>query len=517
MHRTVSALLVLALAGCGDEVRYDDSARGAPADCPPTAGGEQGTPDELSELMAEVIAPRICERVLGTFVGLPGEETHDGAAGGRDPSVGRWWIRRCESRVSDGQLFVSFGGPGWTWLDRESMGFRVRQYLRMDAQAAFSASLHIGYDRRARVASVWLRPQPGVRAVVEPTGLVRAEATGVFSAMLGGLLGLAGESPDARARTQAAQEGSQRLAAQLQTGFSVTFALETEQLDFMLGQLPRGAVPERPWEHDGRPWLINERSGVWPGGVDVIGPLPADAGQLTLEVELEEGQGAQIRRVCADALHAWLDAAWGGRQPAPLSAGAVVATVTTRRAPETHHLSALECPALLVVSTTDGAGTPAQARYRVRSSSARENAPPLLSSPAPSEPARAARLQIRSVLINPRDPAGRAWDTVGGEPDPYVVISSVREGREIHRTPTIQDRREARFDQWLPSPVLAASFPLRVVVYDEDVGGDEVIGATQIDPSVLAGGDVELTLDLVSRGERTGQTGILRLRVQPQP
>lgn len=518
MKRTVTLVLALALAGCGDEVRYDGTARTSPEECEPTAGGEQGTPDELSELMAEVIAPRICDRVLGSFIGLPGEETHEGAEGGQDASVGRWWIRRCEARVVDRQLQVSFGGPGWTWLDRESMGFRVRQYLRMDAQASFTASLHIGYDARTRIASVWLRPQPGVRAAVEPTGLVQAEATGVFSSMLGGLLNLAGESANDRARTQAAQEGSQRLAGQLQTGFTVTFTLDTEQLDFMLGQLPRGVVPVRPWPSAGTPWLVNERSGVWPGGIDVLGPLPEDAGQVTLEAELEEGQGMLIRRVCADAMHAWLDAAWAGRNPASLN-GATVATLTTPHAPQTISLSALDCPALLVVTTTDGARTPALARYRVTSLTAREAAPPAVTSPPPPPPAgtaTAVRVQIRSVMIHPRNAAGGEWDVMGGEPDPYVVVTSVREGRELHRTPTLDDVREGRFDQWIPVAVPAASLPLRVVVYDDDVAGDEVIGAAQIDATVLNGGEQDLSLDLRSRGENGGQTGVLRIRVQPQ-
>ncbi|MCB9592377.1 MAG: hypothetical protein H6719_06575 [Sandaracinaceae bacterium] len=521
MNKVVIATLILALAGCGDEVRYDETRGTArPTDCEPTAGGEQGTPDDLSELMAEVIAPRICDRVLGSFIGLPGEETHEGPEGGLDPSVGRWWIRRCEAQVVGGRLNIAFGGPGWTWLDRESMGFRVRQYLRMDASASFTASLHIGYDPRSRVASVWLRPQPGVRAVVEPTGLVQAEATGVFSSVLGGLLNMAGGSPSDQARTQAAEEGSQRLAATLQTGFSVTFELDTEQLDFMLGQLPRGATPQRPWPSNGIPWLVNERSAVWPGGIDVLGPIPADVGQVSLEIELEEGQGMLVRRVCADAMHSWLDAAWGGRNPPSLN-GATIATLTSAHAPQTVALTALECPALLVVTTTEGAQTPAFARYRVTSETAREAAPPAVAAPAPPTPipaggVRAVRIQIRSLVINGRDAAGDEWDVLGGDPDPYVVVTSVREGREIHRTPTIDDSREPRFDQWIPSSIPASSLPLRVVVYDDDVGGDEVVGAASIDASVLSGGETDLSLPLMSRGENAGQTGTLRIRVQPQ-
>ena len=55
-----------------------------------------------------------------------------------------------------------------------------------------------------------------------------------------------------------------------------------------------------------------------------------------------------------------------------------------------------------------------------------------------------------------------------------------------------------------------------MVVYDDDVGGDEVVGAASIDASVLSGGETDLSLPLMSRGENAGQTGTLRIRVQPQ-
>ncbi len=521
--RNVAAWMVgLALVACGD-VRYVEREPTAAEACEPTSGGEEGSADELSELMAEMIAPRICDRVLGSFIGLPGEETHDGAAGGRDPSVGRWWIRRCEARVEGGRLQVVFGGPGWTWLDRESTGFRVRQYLRFDAAASFTASLHLGYDGRTRIASVWLRPQPGVRAVIQPTGLVQAEATSVFSSMLGGLLSMAGESASDRARTQAASEGSDRLSERLQAGFTVTYQLDSEQMDFMLGQLPRGVTPERPWDAGGVTWIVNERSTVWPGGVDVVGPIPEDAGQVTFDAELEEGGTTVIRRVCADRMHRWFDAAWAGREPAALTAP-TVATLTATGAPTSIDLAPMGCPTLLVVTLQDGARVPSTLRYRVVSRAARASSggeasasPSQAATAQPTaRPPRAFRLQIRSLLIEAQDPDGDDWDVVGGDPDPYVVITSVRQGRELHRTPVVEDSREPRFDQWLPSAVAMSALPVRLVVYDDDVGGDEVIGVALIEASNLEAGEADLTLDLHARGGSGRRSGVIRLRVQPE-
>lgn len=516
--RTITAgILVLTLASCGD-VAYGEGERG---ECGESSGGEEGTADELSELMAEVIAPRICDRAIGGFIGLPGEESSEGADGGRDPSVGRWWIRRCEASVNDGRLRVAFGGPGWTWLDRESMGFRVHQYLRFDASASFSASLRVGYDGRTRIASVWLRPEPGVSARVEPQGLVRAEATGLFSSMLGGILDLTGNSPHDQARQTVTDEGSQRLIDRLQSGFTVTFLLDTEQMDFMLGQLPRGVAPRRPWDADATTWLINERSAVWPGGVDVLGPIPADAGATRVDLELEQGDGAIVRRVCAPEVHQWLDAAWSGSNPRPLH-GAEVAEFSSTGAPQTVSLSALDCPALLVVTPRPGSTAPSMLRYRVTSQEEiAERAPPgpeVTHRPPVAAPARptALRIQIRSVSITELN-GGNAWDMFNGDPDPYVVVTSIPRGTEVHRTRAIDDSREASFEVSLPRAVPLDDLPLRFVVYDEDVAGDEVVGAADLESSSVGTQPTELALELRSQGAQPRRTGMIRVRIARAP
>ena len=518
--------VVFVLVGCG-QVAYDQPPQ-AQAQCPDTAGGEAGNPEELSELMSELIAPRICDRVVGSFIGLPGDEGHEGPEGGIDPSVGRWWIRRCTAEVVDGQLRVGIGGPGWTWLDRESTGFRVRQYLRFEAEATFTASLSVGYHGRTRIASIWLRPAPGVIAQVRPVGLVRAEATGVFSAMIGGILDLTGSSANDRAQQQATEEGSQRLQERFANGFTVTYQLDSEQMDFMLGQLARGQTPVRPWQPTGIPWRVNERSSIWPGGMDVLGPVAEDAGEVILEVELEEGDGAVVRRMCADELNHWLDAAWSGQQAAQPT-GEQVAQLRASHAPQTLRLSALECRSVFLVTPTEQASIPAVLRYRVTSADARPTASgntavaqagessvglPSNGSIPPARP-RSVRLQIRSVSVASRNGSGSAWDVFGGEPDPYVVVSSIPQRRELERTEPIDDSREARIDRWLPSPLRAEDFPLRFVVYDEDTMNDEVVGTADLEASAMRDSQVDITVDLRSQGESPVQTGVLRIRLQP--
>jgi len=525
--------IIVALASCAlacGTVAYDG--QGSPGnhdpECQQTSGGDQGTADELSELLAEVLAPRICEQVTGAFIGMPGEDGHEGPAAGLDPSVGRWWIRQCRAEVVDGRLGVAIGGSGWTWLDRESTGFRVRQYLRFDAAATFSASLHVGYDARTRIATVWLRPAPGVTAQVTPQGLVRAEATGVFSSVLGGILDLTGSSASDRARAQAAEEGSTRLRDKLATGFTVTYALDSEQMDFMLGELSRGQVPERPWPTTGAAaWIVNERSAVWPGGMDVVGPIPANAGELALDVVLEEGESAALRRVCEVDLARWLDGAWNGTGGAA-QPGDTVSTLNAVGQTSTLRLESRECRSFLIVTPGAAASIPVMARYRVV---------PVPTSPAgggttvalePGTPgygtsstvvtpsgASAVRLEIRSASIAAQTPSGSSWDIVGGAPDPFVVVTSIPLRREIDRTQATDDSREVRIDRRLPGALRLSDFPIRFLVYDEDVTSDELIGVADVDASAVRAGTVDLVLPLRSEGQTPVATGTLRVRFTP--
>lgn len=528
-------LAVAVLLGCGN-VAYDEAhpSPSGGSGCAETAGGEEGTADELSELMSELIAPRICERVTGSFIGMPAEEGHEGTAAGLDPAVGRWWIRRCAAEVDQGRLHVGIAGPGWTWLDRESAGFRVRQYLRFEAEAAFSASLHVGYDSRTRIATVWLRPVPGVQAQVRPTGLVRAEATGIFSSMLGGILDLTGSSASDRAQQQAAEEGSQRLRDKLASGFTVTYQLDNEQMDFMLGQLDRGQTPERPWPTGSSAWLVNERSAIWPGGLDIVGPIPAGAGEMVLDVELEEGDGAVLRQVCASTLHRWLDAAWGGGDPGSPE-GQRVADLNGSRAPQSVRFAANECSSLLLITPRERTSLPVMLRYRVAplfepspdtdggSSGAvarvgdpggRTTASISGSSSIDAVP-QTVRIQIRSVSVTAENGSGSDWDMFGGDPDPYVVVTSIPQGRQVDRTAVADDSREASFERWLPGALRREDFPLRFVVYDEDVTGDEVIGTADLESSQIRAQSMDLTMDLRSQGRTPRRTGTLRLRLEP--
>ncbi len=502
---------------------------GNPAPAPPSTSGGASTAapsnagaattaadDEVRALVTQALTPQMCPRLLNSFIGLPGEGSATGPAAGTLPSAGRWWIRSCDARVDGDRLVLSMGGPGWTWIDRETSGFRVRQYLLFEAQAELGADVAVGYDRARRVASLWMRPAEGVRATITPRGVVSAEPTGFFSTLLGGVAAVTGNSVSDRARQQAGELGSTMLRDRLGAGFTMTFSLATHQVDFMVGALQRGEVPQRPWPDTAHaPWVVNQRSTVWPGGLDVVGPIEAPAGaRVGLDVELEEGDGATVRASCAEPLVRYFDARFRTPDVAPaapppaatvveLSAGAGPQHVTL---PDV--LPGAPCPMLVTISPRGGS-LPARLRYRV--------APEAASAVTATGPRR-VRIQIAGATVSHESPSGHAWDMVGGEADQVVVTASVPLGREIDRTPVAADHDTATWGRWLPGAYeLSRDLPLRFSVFDDDATTRELIGVADLDQAHVPQGSGELSLPLRSEGAVPRQTGTLRLRVEALP
>ncbi len=518
---SITAVLALtaSIAGCltgGPSTSAND-----PPTTSNTTSGSTSTPqtssgavdDEVRALVTQALTPQMCPRLLNSFIGLPGEGSATGPAAGTLPSAGRWWIRSCQARVEGDRLVLAMGGPGWTWIDRETSGFRVRQYLLFDAQAELGADVAVGYDRTRRVASLWMRPAEGVRATITPRGVVSAEATGFFSTVLGGVAAVTGNSVSDRARTQAGELGSTMLRDRLGAGFTMTFSLESNQVDFMVGALARGEVPQRPYPNTAHaPWMINQRSTVWPGGLDVVGPIDVSQGPVGLDVELEEGDGATVRATCAEPLVRYFDARFrapdtASAAPPPaqsvveLSAGAAPQHVTI---PST--LAGAPCPVLLTIAPR-GANLPARLRYRVA-----PEAPSAATGPAAP---RRVRIQIMSSTVSRENASGHAWDLVGGEADQQIVTASVPLGREIDRTPVSADHETATWTRWLPGAYeVARDLPLRFSVFDDDTTTRELIGVADLEAARITAGVTDLTLPLRTEGAVPRQLGSLRLRLE---
>jgi hypothetical protein len=536
---TVALMLALGLGACGPSPtrQADETGDGArTGGGSGTSGGETGSSGggssvtaegDLGTLLVDVVTPRLCDSLRGSFIGLPGEGGHTGPAAGTDPTVGRWWIRECTATERNGRLDLAIRGTGWSWTDRESMGFQVRQYLRFDASARFTASMEMAYDRPNRIVTIWMRPQGAVEANVTPRGLVEARATGVLSGMLGGLLALGGSSPNDQARQQVAQEGSQRLRDRLGAGFTVTYAMAQEQMDFMVGALERGQLPERPYPPEaGIVWSVNQRLAVWPGGLDVIGPIDGNRGAHTLDFHLEEGEQALVDAVCAADFEVFYDHVLQGVAASPPS-GQRVLDVAQLGRQERVTLPTMACPTLLLVTTRPNATMPVRARVRVfegahgaaasaaATSSTAGTGAAATTAGTPSA-GRPMRVRLTGMTIATLSATGSRWDLIGGEPDPYVIIVSVPGAREIERTQVVADQHEINLDHWLPGAYHAQDLPLRFSVYDDDVGTDELIGVAELSHAqALAAGSSEIRLELRTTGAVPATLGILRLTVQP--
>lgn len=511
----------------GGNTTAGGEANGSGGEAGANAAGGGAADADVRALVTELLTPQLCPKLIGSFIGLPGEGSATGPAAGTIASAGRWWIRSCDARVVNDRLSLSMGGPGWTWVDRETSGFRVHQYMLFEASVELSADVAVGYDRERRIASVWMRPATGVSARITPRGVVSAEPTGFFSAVLGGVLSVTGSSASDRARAQAEEVGSQQMQERLATGFTMTMSLDSHQTDFMVGALERGQVPERPWPSDTtEPWLVNARSTVWPGGLDVVGPIDTTAGPVGLDVELEEGEVAQLRTVCAEPMGRYFDARLQSPD-APPTPPAGTTLVDLTRIGEQRYLEVprAPCPTLLLIAARGRTELPVRLRYRVAPPGASPlSHPPVVPGAAttavatPSGPTRPARVRIRLVqlAVAARNARNLAWDVVGGEADPYVVTVSVPRGRELDRSQPVSDRNVVQLDRWLPGALdTSADFPLRFTVYDEDSTNDELVGAADLDATGLPTSSGDVTLAIRTTDAVPVQLGVLRLRIEP--
>lgn len=480
----------------------------------------QQTVSDVESLATDVIAPQICPHLIGSFVGLPGNEEAAGRAAGTLASEGRWWIRQCDAHVADGHLDLRIAGMGWTWVSQESSGFRIQQYLMFEAEAHLVTSLEVAYDHDARVATLWMRPVAPAEAHITPRGVVSPGATNVVSSFFSAVAsGVVSDS----ARTQVEQIGSERLATRLGAGFTMTVALDRQQLDFMVGALPRGQTPERPFPDvaGAPPWIVNQRARVQPGGLDVVGPIDAPAAgapPLSVDVDLEEGPGVVVRAACADDVHAVLDARLlNPTSNPPVTHSRDLLRTATVDAPQHLPMPHDACPLLLLVSLPDGATL--ASRYRLRI--APEPAATQLAgttAPPPTTPLR-VRVRLSSVTISPHDPSGSAWDVdmLGhGAPDVYAIVYSVARSHELIRAPQLPDVLDAQWNLWLPGTYdPLADLPIRFTVMDSDVTHDEIVGTAVLNRSDVPLGEHDLELPLLGDGATAPRTGSLHLHFQP--
>ena len=462
--------------------------------------------DETHELLAALLSEQLCPRLRGAYIGLPGDGDAVGPTAGLVASAGRWWIRTCDATVGNGRIALHLAGPGWTWIDQQASGFRVQQYVLFDADVRLGADVSIGYDAARRVASVWMTPEGGVAAHVQPLGVVHAVAQGFFASVVGGLATLTGASPSERATASAGDLGAAQMRTRLAAGFTMTYALATHQVDFMVGRLDRGDQPQRPFAAiESGAWTVNARSVLHPGGVDVIGPIDV-SNPVAIDVALEEGPGVALRSACANDLATYFDLRFRvPDMPAPMPPGRALVTVTDS---EVHRVALPPgtCPVVILATSVSGNELPVRLRYRV--------APPAMTDVPPPAPRR-IRVTIVSVSVAPHTPNGHDWDVVGGAVDPYVVVASLPQGREIDRTPVASDRNEAVYQRVVPGTLnVVTDFPLRLTVFDRDETSDELVGTGDLPISALPPISGDVSIPMRSADAVPVQTATVRLHVE---
>jgi putative transposase len=97
------------------------------------------------------------------------------------------------------------------------------------------------------------------------------------------------------------------------------------------------------------------------------------------------------------------------------------------------------------------------------------------------EPAfgRTYDVSVFNLTINTTNPKGTSWDSVGGAPDPYVVIS-INDG-EVLYTSEVQDTFEPTFAD-STTVVIPAGAKFRFDAWDSDVDPADWIIGCEIDP-----------------------------------
>ena len=93
---------------------------------------------------------------------------------------------------------------------------------------------------------------------------------------------------------------------------------------------------------------------------------------------------------------------------------------------------------------------------------------------------------------------------------------SVPGQREIERTQVVSDQHEITLDHWLPGAYHPSDLPLRLSVYDDDVGADELIGVAELTAAEASRGGA-IRLELRTTADVPQNVGTLRLTVQVVP
>lgn len=284
----------------------------------------------------------------------------------------------------------------------------------------------------------------------------------------------------------------------LRNGVTLTYDTKIGQLDLLLGALPNGKAPQRPFSDGGR-WLANERQTVHPSGFQVTGPFEP-VSEAAIDVVVEDGSNVSYRAVCAGDAEKALDAAL--HEQRPMIARGTDATVVP--AGQRHSVSFTPPPCSWSIVTSAGA-SPARAAIRLRSLGTALS--------AESSGAVWVKLTLLRFKFGPRKIDGKPWDVSGGAPDPEIWVAT-EQGRFV-LVPKMQDTFEAQPMEVAPVVEVSTAAPLRIGATDVDISFDDPMGEATITLEDIRGHGSEFTIDFKDGG--TTGTADVRIEFVPKP
>jgi hypothetical protein len=368
-----SFALALCLIACGGETSLTEREGGAPIDPPHRTAAQN---DALRAMAMDIAQMQACPNLVDRFLPLP-EDRQAGFARGELPTVeGRLWVDECTVEREGEQLAMRVEGRGWQWISRSASGpfgssFSVRGHVRFTASAGMDADVDLGYDTEHHRARVVLSPHGQPRGRLTPIGSLPIVAGGGWSDVVGTFGSMLGTDVQASARPMVEADGAAMIRRHLSGGATFMLDLCTGQLDGALGALGDGEAPgARPYA-DGEPWIDNMRVRLRPGGLDLSGPWAAQGSRVLFDVEVEEGEGAEIVIVCQEAAERIATEFLDGRRVQ------VQSPVAHRNASRGRNLELAvapdACPSPVLVVMPRG-NQPVLYRYRVRREGAENEA-----------------------------------------------------------------------------------------------------------------------------------------------
>jgi len=423
----------------------------------------------LQSLALDALGHHGCEALLGRVLSLEGGEAR---------SSGRVWIRKCTADRAPGSVHASASAVGWQWVDTQTGGFDVREYVYFTATIDVVVTAVVEAEGGAPI--VRIRPIAPAKVDVRDIGRVSARPVSPATTLLGIAGGLFGYGSNALATNAMRGRVEELVKERLSLG-------ARQSLRALLG----GDTEPAPW--------LEEVQVLHEGGALLSGPFePDQASELRFDIAAGS-DGVLARQVCQDEAASVVDAIVAGappRLPPPRD-------VRTLRGRGTVALGAMRCPWILVT-----AGVAPKAEGVVAT---------LALGPAARSGERLAHATLIDFEIAKTDLGGASWDPNDNAPD--VSFSVEARGAVLRFGPAVPDAWKATL--WLDSADFLVRdgdrLLLRAVDLDPVRGGvldplrfdEQPVGTASVTVAELTRGDGQ-RVELVRDGHVVGSA---RLRL----